>query len=136
MLAEPNSPVCNTLRPIFVKSGRIYSKVDRSHPEKILIFPVSALWQPPDTGQSTAAPPFSITKAPNLLTSASSVVDISSQTLPLVTNSIICCITSFEALGLGRQVIITSHVSIIFWGFFPSSAPILTKLFTKPLSRS
>ena len=128
--------MCNTLRPIFVKSGRIYSKVARSHPEKMLIFPVSALWHPPDTGQSTAAPPFSITKAPNLLTSASSVVDISSQTFPEVTKSSICPITSFDALGLGKQVMITSHFSIIFCGFFPLFAPLDTKFLTKSLSRS
>ena len=95
----------------------MYSKVSRSHPAKILIFPVSALWQPPETGQSTADPSFSFTKAPNLFTSASSVVDISIHTFLGVINSSICCITSFDALGLGKQVIITSHVCIIFRGF-------------------
>ena len=136
MLAEPKSPVCKTLRPIFVKSGRMYSKVARSHPEKILMFPVSALWQPPDTGQSTAAPPFSSTKAPNRLTSASSVVDISSQTFSAVTKSSICCITSLDALGLGKHVIMTLHASIIFCGFFPSLAPLDTRSSTKFASRS
>ena len=81
-LAEPRSPVCKIRRPMIVRNGNTVSNVERSQPAKIEILPVSARWHPPDTGQSTAAPPRSITILPRRFTSASSVVDISNQIFP------------------------------------------------------
>ena len=106
-----------------VNKGRIISNVALSQPAKILIFPVSALWQPPETGQSTAFPPLLMTSAPKRFTSASSVVDISNQVFPSVTNGSIVCITTLEAAGLGKHVITRSQTFIKCAGFSPIFAP-------------
>lgn len=71
----------------------------------MLILPVSARWQPPETGQSTAAPPLAITCAPRRFTSASSVVDISIQIFPGLISGSISSTTAALAAGLGKQVI-------------------------------
>ena len=94
------------------RNGAMRSKVARSQPAKIEMLPVAARWHPPDTGQSTAAPPRSITSAPRRLTSASSVVDISIQILPSVTSGSISSITAAEAAGEGRQVMTASQLRI------------------------
>ncbi len=62
--------------------GRTLSNVLRSQPAKIEMFPVAALWQPPETGQSAASPPLAMNALPSRMTSASSVVDISAQIFP------------------------------------------------------
>jgi|GEM_PF-4507541 len=112
------------------------SKVARSQPAKMAILPVSARWQPPETGQSTAAPPRSVTSAPRRLTSAASVVDISIQILPAVTSGSICCITASLAAGLGRQVMTASQSRISWAGLSPRVAPRATNPSTKSPFRS
>ena len=73
----------------------------------------TALCTPPETGQSTAAAPFAATRAAIRLISAASVVDISSQILPGASPARTpssASITAADAAGLGRQVMIRSHV--------------------------
>ena len=134
--ADPIGPVCKTRRPIVVSKGKIRSKVVLSQPAKIEMFPVSARWHPPETGQSTASPPRSITIAPMRLTSASSVVDISIQILPGPTSGNISCMTASLAAGFGRQVITASQVAMRFAALFPSSAPAATLVATKSAFKS
>ncbi len=135
-LALPRSPVCSTRRPMTVNRGRIRSNVARSQPAKIAILPEAARWHPPETGQSTAAPPRAMTSAPSRLTSASSVVDISIQILPGPTSSSICCMTASDAAGLGRQVMTASQVRIMSAGLSPAVAPKATNSATRSASRS
>ena len=52
-----------------LSSGSIASKVSRWPPAKIEMLPVAARWQPPETGQSMAAPPAASTSAPSRRTS-------------------------------------------------------------------
>ena len=95
-----------------VSIGKALSKASLEHPAKIEILPVSALWQPPETGQSIGNAPIASTKAPILRISASSVVLISSQIFPLLNPDKIPSedsITSEQAFGDGKQVITTSH---------------------------
>ena len=65
MDADPRGPVCRIRRPIVVSSGRMCSNVERSQPAKIEMLPVSARWQPPETGQSTGSPPSATTFSPS-----------------------------------------------------------------------
>ena len=90
------------------------------------MLPVSARWHPPDTGQSTASAPVACTKAPSRFTSASSVVDISSQTFPFVnpcSNPSSASITAADAAGEGKQVITTSQADAISFGLSDQEAP-------------
>ena len=137
--AVPIGPVCKTLRPSVVSRGNIRSNVGRSQPAKMEILPVSARWQPPDTGHSMAEPPLASTSAARRLTSSTSVVDISAQILPsLMPASTPSCasMTWAQALGDGRQVITRSHVSIISFGLSAHVAPFAIKGSARDLSRS
>ena len=100
------------------------------------MLPVSARWQPPDTGQSTAAPPLAITISAKRDTSLASVVDISIQILPGLISSSIAVTTALQASGLGKHVITVSHARINSAGLLPSFAPRLTKSDTKSAFRS
>ena len=86
----------------FEKRHKLF-KVFRSQPTRIEMFPVAARWHPPETRQSTAAPPRSMTMAPRRLTSASSVVDISIQILSVFSSGTISSITAADASGDGKQ---------------------------------
>ena len=109
-----------------VSSGRMRSNVERSQPAKMEILPVSARWQPPETGQSTGSPPRARTFSPSRRTSASSVVDISIQIFPgpiAESSPSSASSTSADAAGVGRQVMAASQDSIIRAGLSPHSAP-------------
>ena len=124
--ADPSGPVCRMRRPIVVSSGRMRSKVARSQPAKIEMLPVSARWQPPETGQSTGSPPSALTFAPSRRTSASSVVDISIQIFPspiAESSPSSASSTAADAAGVGRQVMTASQDSIIRAGLSPQCAP-------------
>ena len=95
-----------------VNMGRARSKAARLQPAKIEILPVSARWQPPDTGQSIGSAPMALTRSPIRRTSPSSVVLISSQILPALSPEMMpssASITVAQAAGEGRQVIIISQ---------------------------
>ena len=90
------------------------------------MLPVAARWQPPDTGQSTAAAPVAATSEPRRRTSASSVVLISAHTLPgpsPASTPSVPSSTAALAAGLGRHVITTSQVSAMTRGLSPHAAP-------------
>ena len=103
------------------------------------MFPVAALWHPPLTGASKGIAFLSKTNLPNLFTSNSSVVLISSQILfsarPLITPSF-DSITSAQILGEGRQVIIKSDCSANSFALFAILAPLFLKSLVIFLSKS
>ena len=122
---------CNT--------GKIFSKADLSPPTNIAMLPVAARWHPPLTGPSNGIAPLSVIFFPNLLTSFSSVVLISSQILFLEIPSKIPSfpsITSAQTLGEGRHVIIKSTFSANSFGVFEILAPFFLKDSTRLPSRS
>ena len=103
------------------------------------MLPVAALWHPPLTGPSRGIPPFSDTSFPILLTSASSVVLISSQILSLLIPLRIPfgpSITSLHISGEGRQVIIKSTPSVSSLEFSAIFAPFFLNSSVKLLSKS
>ena len=120
-------------------TGNIFSKIFLSPPTKIAIFPVEALWHPPLTGPSKGIAFFSITFLPSLLTSASSVVLISSQILfserPFINPSSLS-MTSAHISGEGRQVMIRSTCFANSLGEFATLAPNFSNLLVKFLSKS
>ena len=118
-----------------VSTGSARSNVTRSQPAKIEMLPVAARWQPPETGQSTAAPPAPVTRAARRRTSASSVVLISAQMTGSASSPRFdrtarparmpseASITAALTEGLGRQVITTSAVAAISAGLSAQPAP-------------
>ena len=137
--ADPSGPVCRIRRPMVVSSGRMRSNVERSQPAKIEMLPVSARWQPPETGQSTGSPPSATTFSPSRRTSASSVVDISIQIFPspvTASSPSSASSTSADAAGVGRQVMTASQDSIIRTGLSPQCAPASRNGRAAPRSRS
>jgi len=137
--ALPSGPVCKTRRPSRVRIGKIRSNVSRSHPAKIEILPVAARWHPPETGQSTAAPPLAMIFSPKRLTSVSSLLDISIQIFPGEMPSskpFSPSITAADAAGDGKHVITASQSRIIAAGLSPALAPWATKVATSASSKS
>ena len=110
-----------------VRSGRMRSKVARSQPAKIEMLPVSARWQPPETGQVDGGGRPAPRPSPRgARISASSVVDISIQILPGVrpdSSPSSPSTTRAEMAGEGRQVITASQSRAICAGEVPCFAP-------------
>ena len=102
----------------------------------MLMLPVAARWQPPETGTSAAIPPAAATSPASRRISSASVVDISIQTSPgRNPGNTAPSITAAEAAGLGRQVITTSSSAAIRPGSL-ARAPSATCSATSPGSRS
>ena len=102
------------------------SKTPRSHPAKMAMLPVAALWHPPETGQSTASAPLASTSAPRRRTSASSVVLISAPdaSRPKAGEDSVLCLHDPRRCRRGRQardhhLACTGHLS---WALRPGGA--------------
>jgi hypothetical protein len=122
--------VCRIWWPRIESTGSARSKEGRGPPAKIEMLPDAARWQPPETGHSIAVAPLASTFAARRRISASSVVLISSQTLPGPRPSSRPSgpsTTAAEAAGEGRQVMTNSQASAIERGEFARRAPRATK---------
>src|SRR6185437_7690372 len=127
------------LRPMIRSAGSACSKAVRSPPTNIEMLPVAARWQPPDTGASSARAPVRMTRSPSRLTSRSSVVLISTHSLPAERPSRTpsrCSRTCALMTGDGRHVMMRSDLSASSFGVAAHCAPPASSGFATVSSRS